>query len=133
MYSLYLPKIHSLNLQPLLVPCLFKDVFRCHCQTYIPVLVWKLFFPSIENFPLKFNTIVPNCIVPLNSVILEVLNSLFEVAEVSLFEVSTIKRQWFVSVRLFLCFNHFGKMRKKFGKVVKLYLPFDFLIVPSYF
>ncbi len=130
---LYLLEIHSLDLHPLLVPCLLKRVLSRHRQTYVPVLVRQSIFPRLKDPPLQSKTIMPWSIVSLHSLWLQVIDSLLQMRKIPLFQIRTVECQTFVTCSLLLGLDHASKMREKLWKVVKLNLFFHLLVIPCNF
>ena len=126
-------EIHSLDLQPLLVPCLLKRVLSGHRQTYVPVLVRQSIFPRLKNPPLQPKTIMPWSIVFLHSLRLQVIDSLLQMRKIPLFEIWTVECQTLVACCLLLDLDHASKMCEKLWKVVKLNFFFHLLVVPCNF
>lgn len=131
--SLNLTKVNCFYLHPSLIRSLFKSVLSCHSQTYITVFIGQFLFPCIKYFSYQSKRIMTICIFSLDSLCLYVFNSLFERIEKSFFEIETIKWKILFALSLFLFFDDSGKMSKKFRKIIKFDLFFDFLIKPSNF
>ena len=126
-------EINCFYLEPFLIPRLLESVFCCHRQTYVSVLIRQSIFPCVKYFSLQSKVIMPNCIVFLNSLRLQIVHSLLEMLEIPFFEVHTIKWKTFVPCELFLSLNDSSEVREQLGQVVKLNLFLYFLVIPCDF